>query len=423
MQDLDVNMIRETEAEMSGFELPNDIMTFYYDETGNCRKFCLNENGINSVDALKHDYILGGICFDGVDCPADIEKLFNNLNFQQNLKELKFKQLVKKSKNFFDCLNEERLTCFLEWLNTSGLYLHYSTVNNFYYSIVDIVDCLWETQPQFDFGPEWNFQLKSALYQFACKYQDEFIDLFIRYEYPNIISIEISSFCREIVGMIEENGGDNFMLECFRQMLKVNAKQEKMCFLQDNITGLLIDEYYMFRVSRCCMFKNSFHYFDEESIDEAKMKEINLIDGNMKLKNYRFINSTKDKLIQVSDAVVGILAKLFEYVDETQETEFIDRMKNATDRQLSNLKIINNLVDKAEEKKKEKQYSTHKREYIGKIVDGEFVPNKRYELEMALAEEKKRGPKSSKVSSRKFYGATYLFDQMGEQLGITAAVA
>ena len=69
---------------------------------------------------------------------------------------------------------------------------------------------------------------------------------------------------------------------------------------------------------------------------------------------------------------------------------------------------------------KEKQYSTHKREYIGKIVDGEFVPNKRYELEMALAEEKKRGPKSSKVSSRKFYGATYLFDQMGEQLGITA---
>ena len=100
------------------------------------------------------------------------------------------------------------------------------------------------------------------------------------------------------------------------------------------------------------MFKNSFHYFDEEAIDEAKMKEINLIDGNMKLKNYRFINSTKDKLIQVSDAVVGILAKLFEYVDETQETEFIDRMKNATDRQLSNLKIINNLVDKAEERKK-----------------------------------------------------------------------
>lgn len=348
MQDFDVNILREIAAEMSGFELPNDKMTFYYDETGNCRKFYLNENGINSVDALKHDYILGGICFDGIDCPADIEKLFNNLHFQQSLKELKFKHLVKKNNNFFDNLNEERLTCFLDWLNTSQLFLHFSTVNNFYYSIVDIVDCLWETHPQF--GLEWNFQLKSALYQFACKYKEQFIDLFIRYRYPNIKPNEIGSFCREIVGLIEKDNDDDFMLEYLGQMLKMNAKEEKMCFLQDNTTGLLIDEYYMFRINRCCMFKNSFHYFDEESIDEAKMKEINFISGKIILKNYKFINSAEDRLIQVSDAVVGILAKLFEYVDEIQENELIGSMKNATDRQLSNLKILNNLVDTAEKR-------------------------------------------------------------------------
>ena len=67
---------------------------------------------------------------------------------------------------------------------------------------------------------------------------------------------------------------------------------------------------------------------------------------------------------------------------------------------------------------KEKRYSTHKRKYIGKMVDGVFVPNKRYQLEQELEEEKKRGPKPNIKTSRLFGGATYLFDQLGEQLGI-----
>lgn len=67
---------------------------------------------------------------------------------------------------------------------------------------------------------------------------------------------------------------------------------------------------------------------------------------------------------------------------------------------------------------KEKRYSTHKRKYIGKMVDGVFVPNQRYQLEQELEEEKKRGPKPNTKTSRLFGGATYLFDQLGEQLGI-----
>lgn len=36
----------------------------------------------------------------------------------------------------------------MEWLIRSGLYIHYSALNNLYYSLVDIVDSLWETHPQ-----------------------------------------------------------------------------------------------------------------------------------------------------------------------------------------------------------------------------------------------------------------------------------
>ena len=31
-----------------------------------------------------------------------------------------------------------------------------------------------------------------------------------------------------------------------------------------------------------------------------------------------------------------------------------------------------------------KKYGTHKRDYIGKMVDGQFVPNKKYQLQMQI---------------------------------------
>lgn len=70
----------------------------------------------------------------------------------------------------------------------------------------------------------------------------------------------------------------------------------------------------------------------------------------------------------------------------------------------------------------EKKYGTHKRDYIGKMVDGEFVPNKKYQLQIQLeqTQRQKPGPVPVTASNRSFYGATYLFDAIGEKLGISA---
>lgn len=69
-----------------------------------------------------------------------------------------------------------------------------------------------------------------------------------------------------------------------------------------------------------------------------------------------------------------------------------------------------------------KKYGTHKRDYIGKMVDGQFVPNKKYQLQMQIdqAPANKRGRVALISSNRSFYGATYLFDAIGEKLGVTA---
>ena len=42
---IDVNEMRKIDAEMHGLPLCDDLMTFYYDETGNCGKLILTDDG------------------------------------------------------------------------------------------------------------------------------------------------------------------------------------------------------------------------------------------------------------------------------------------------------------------------------------------------------------------------------------------
>jgi transposase len=65
----------------------------------------------------------------------------------------------------------------------------------------------------------------------------------------------------------------------------------------------------------------------------------------------------------------------------------------------------------------------HKREYIGKLdADGNFVPNKAYAAKQEMEEMAKQGEaiRKSKPAARKYYGATYLLDAIGESIGVTA---
>jgi len=59
----------------------------------------------------------------------------------------------------------------------------------------------------------------------------------------------------------------------------------------------------------------------------------------------------------------------------------------------------------------EKKRPEHKRKYIGKNIDGKFVPNNVYKLEMEMKDkDMKKGPKTTTVCVRKFFGASYLLD-------------
>ena len=345
---MDIGFIRDL-GNLQGIAFCDKKVSFFYDETGNCGNFTINEMGVNDPTALCHDFILGGISYLGENCPADPDELFKDLKLKSN--ELKFRH-INRDKDFMTFMGSYRLTIYLDWLCNNDFYVHYATINNLYYALVDMVDSLWESQPQFIFSFEWILQLKSALYYFCLEHLDDCLKLLYKYHYPNIRKEKTEEFCHDFCAYIQINNVETteqgFLIECFRQMLKYAGKQGELIFLHENEDNILIDGYYGLYQQRCYTYKNSFHHFDFEKVIVRKMKENPLFEGDNLFINYDFLDSKQNKMIQVSDVFVGLLGKLFYFLDNITY-EMINSLKtNSNKEALSNFAKIFKLIDRSE---------------------------------------------------------------------------
>ncbi|KGF04395.1 DUF3800 domain-containing protein [Anaerococcus lactolyticus] len=336
----DLNAIKPFEEEM----------TFYYDESGNCRKFSLTDTGFNNIDALKSDFVLAGVAHEGRSFYIDVPTLYSALDYREGQKELKFKHLFHNSKDFLSFIGSKRATGFLKWLSKSGLYIHYSALNNLYYSLVDLVDSLLETHPQIIM---YMWDIKNAFYDFVIEHQDEVIAILINNTYPDVKYV--SDFCNEICSLIREYNDDSeyypgFFLELLRQMLKTAGKLDKLIFVQDNEEFILIEEYYILYTNRCKIFSKSHHIFDEEMTVQKQMSNLELYEHGLRLNNWQFVKSHENIYVQVSDLMAGLLRKLFVFLDENPLINIVSISMNLNDDQLNNFILLWMLISKSDEK-------------------------------------------------------------------------
>lgn len=341
---------KDTVWKLNGIKPFNEEMTFYYDESGNCRKFYLTDNGFNDLEAIKGDFVLAGIAHNGKSYEIDLVSLHEALEYKEGQKELKFKHLYHNSADFLSFMGSKRATEFLEWLDKSGLYIHYSALNNLFYSLVDIVDSLWETHPMC-FMYFWD--IKNALYDFTIEHQHEVIDILIRHTYPNVK--DTVSFCYELCDLISKYNDDSiynpgFFLELFRQMLKAAGKMGKLPFIQDNEPNMLIKEYYLFYLERCEIFSKSLHIFDEEKAVEKKLSNIQLYEHGKILNHYKFVKSHENIFVQISDMIAGLLRRLFIFLDEKSIGEIKSLAEKLNENQINNFNILWRLISRSDEK-------------------------------------------------------------------------
>lgn len=343
---MDVEIYRNEWSKLSGIPLLKERYNFFYDETGNVRKFRLTEKGVNADEGIANDFILGGVLYID-DIPlCNLDSLYEVLNIKSS--EIKYRTLASRGGDFWTAIGKTPVQKFLKWLEGSGLYIHYATLNNMYYSIVDMVDSIFVTQPQFDFGPEWVQVLKASWYKFVMGHLDEILPIFYRFNYPSLLKDEIKDFCYELSDLIQSYDVQDFYLENFRQLLKSNGRKGELFYIEDNTPGLLIEEYSSLRTGRCALYSDSMHYFDEEAEAELSLENMPFTMNGEKLNNYKFIDSKEERLIQISDVWVGLLGKMFFMLDESTPNTIRSRMKSLSKEQKECIRIINSLIDRTE---------------------------------------------------------------------------
>lgn len=340
MMYLDIDKHRLYTAKFNNFDinLLNREYDFYYDETNNARKFKLNPDGFN-VDEGPF-FILGGLVFNKNKSPNknDLDVLFSKLNLQKNMSEIKFKHIKKEGDNtFIDLLNSSRFETIINWIYKNNYWIHYSYRDNFFYSIVDIIDSMEES---YILGPDYLRLLKCTLYEHICKDPEIFKNILIESNYPNI-NREI--FIDKIISWIDSQNINNSNELTYIKKSLINHRHSELSFIENNEDHILISNYSDIYMNRLITFLHSQHLLDEEKEIQKILDMIKLYDQTH---NYKFEQSNSNRLLQLSDIIVGSLSLFFNTINSNNTSELKFTILNLTTEKKELLKkfqtILNN---------------------------------------------------------------------------------
>jgi hypothetical protein len=321
---------------------------FYYDETNNIRKFYLKESGFNySIDS---NFVLGGIVFCSKS--PDFKELYNLLNLQKSIKEMKFRHIAKG--DFIECLKSDKLTIFFKYLLKKEVFVHYSILNLLYFSIVDIVDsAIVNSNIASKLGQDFAFMLKNDLYKLCMLEIDILIQLFNKYQYPDIKKEDVIHFTMELIYILEKYANlpeYHFGLTSLKQIFKESVSKESLPFIMDEDAYVLLKDFSAFYLRPLYTFKFAEHIFDNEDFVKNILEKYELVDDSLAIQNYKFEDSKQNLYIQISDVFVGFVGQLTKFIN-THTKEDILRILTTLDRtQKENLKQYFLLIDKSEQK-------------------------------------------------------------------------
>ncbi|WP_339173129.1 DUF3800 domain-containing protein [Paenibacillus sp. FSL H7-0943] len=350
MNIINVNEERDLMIEFQGLENMDVNYTFYYDETNNGRKFHLADGRFNI--SIDQNFILGGIVYEGQSNDIEPTELFQRLDLQKTINEVKFKHIA--SGDFINVLKSKKINLILKWISSKKIYLHYTNLNPLYFGIVDIIDSAIvssETTKAFDIG--YANLVKNELYIALNKNIEKTEEIFYQYGYPSIDEDKIVEFLDDIIEIIEPYRyiqKSHLGIETAIQILKASRRNKSMPFIQDENKHVLMQDYSPFYMQPLRMFKNSMHYFDREDHIEKILKQYKFVDEKKQLDHYSFIDSKSNKFIQLSDIMMGLLGKLYAFIRRNSEEDIKYIISNLGELEKENLNLLNEITWKSHEK-------------------------------------------------------------------------
>ena len=323
---------------------------FYFDESGNPRKFWVDEESSAFNTDYNTDFVLAGIVFKG-EMPQvpTFEVVRDRIGLQKNVKEVKFSKQFKAD-NFLEVMKNRHLYNALQIIDELNAYLHFTNVNNLYYTLVELLDSLSGPEELDENGFEY-FTMKSILYDTLHPEAERLQRIMCSYKYPNLCKEDIPAFCEEIICLFpvgyDRTTEQKYLVGC----LKRAAAEKELFFLEDNTDFVIQSNYVEFYCDPIRTYRNSQLYFDEEYVIQELIKDITL-DEIQNANNFSFVRSIDNVFIQLSDVVAGTFGRFFQYVNTTDSRQMRKDIEDLNERQMKTLTLFAKLVYKSDSENK-----------------------------------------------------------------------
>ncbi|RRD90826.1 DUF3800 domain-containing protein [Conchiformibius steedae] len=308
-------------------EPSNLKLNFYFDETNNIRKFYLSSKKMNYVNSMDTPFILGGVAMrpsllNDIKFELSIEELFKKWGVQTSQKEVKFKHIANG--DFPTILTSKKLDNLFDFLNEQEIFIHMYVLDVIHWSLIDIIEskCAFNVCKEFLWIDERIFyEVKALLTEIARTFMRDFFKELFELGYPDIsnkqddfISFLKKYLCKYARSQEYKNSPIHPLLLkilwiIFIEFEKNDDENDAFCLLKGELAYNLIKEFNDFYLYRIEQFPNSHLLFDEEKQVMDRLK-----DFPSKHLNYKFIKSNGNKLIQMSDILIGFVRCLFNYL-------------------------------------------------------------------------------------------------------------
>ncbi len=312
---------------------------FFYDETNNIRKFWIRDDGFNE---RPKNFVLGGIVHKKSEPLTGFDELVKSLNIQKSAKEIKFNQLATGS--YLGVLHSKKIKTLLEWLIANGVFIHYTNFNPLYWSLVDIVDSLWE-EPELRQYMPYTMHIKSELFNLANADLDRLVLILKKYRFPNVQRNASSAFMTEFSSFLESvsKKQQSDISELVIYMIRKAANLPELPFIMDNKDDVLIGSFKGLFLRPLYIYPTSFHTFDNETEVQEALGNTQ-VEYKGRFVKYSFVESRDFIEIQLSDGICGLLGRHFNFLEEHSVEELINIRQNLEPVQSQTLSLLSKLI-------------------------------------------------------------------------------
>jgi len=129
----------------------------------------------------------------------------------------------------------------------------------------------------------------------------------------------------------------------------LNGKNNKLVFIMDEKDNVLIDNLFKFYLRPIYTFVNSKHIFDEEVKIKELFEQYKFTYKNQNI-YFKFLKSDENDLIQFSDVIIGLIGKMYEYINKNNYIQIIKDLNYLNNKQLKNIQILKKLINKSDDK-------------------------------------------------------------------------